>query len=140
MQTSVSVRQTASKTRLESCNAELRGLRCMQAGFGPLDWSVSATVPWTMTLKLGFLPIVACAVTLHEALPATSQTQQKHVLFVVADDLGRNDLGHFNGVAETPVIDGLLESGIFLESYCEHVIKHLSGHSGRSGHAHSLFV
>lgn len=72
-----------------------------------------------MTLRLSFLPIVACAVTLHGGLPATAQTQQKHVLFVVADDLGRNDLGHFNGIAETPVIDGLLQSGIFLESYCE---------------------
>jgi hypothetical protein len=51
---------------------------------------------------------------------ATAQTQQKpHVLFVVADDLGRNDLGHFNHIAETPTIDSLLESGIFLESYCE---------------------
>eukprot|EP00035_Acanthoeca_spectabilis_P002389 m.87295 g.87295 ORF g.87295 m.87295 type:complete len:103 (-) comp11546_c0_seq4:1474-1782(-) len=61
-------------------------------------------------LLMGTLAIVACA--------APSATQQKHVLFVVADDLGRNDLSHFNGgLSETPAIDDLLSNGIFLESY-----------------------
>lgn len=35
-----------------------------------------------------------------------------------SDDLGRNDLSHFNGgLSETPAIDDLLSNGIFLESY-----------------------
>ena len=41
-----------------------------------------------------------------------------HVLFVMADDLGHGDLGHFNGGrTHTPAIDELIADGLTLASY-----------------------
>lgn len=47
------------------------------------------------------------------AQPALATDSPPHVLFVVADDLGYNDLGHFNGgKTRTPAIDALIASGV----------------------------
>jgi arylsulfatase A-like enzyme len=43
---------------------------------------------------------------------------QPHILHVVADDLGANDLGIKNGGKTlTPTVDGLINEGVDLESY-----------------------
>ena len=44
--------------------------------------------------------------------------KRPHILFIVADDLGRNDLAIYNGnKSKTDNIDGLITSGIALDSY-----------------------
>ena len=61
-----------------------------------------------LVLALAFLPYVL----------SVTASQKPHVLMVVADDLGRNDLGYFNGgKSETPAMDALLSDGIFLAHY-----------------------
>lgn len=58
-----------------------------------------------------------------------------HLLFVMADDLGHGDLGHFNGGrTHTPTIDGLIADGLTLASYYTFKIcspSRASFHTGR---------
>lgn len=51
----------------------------------------------------------------------TSSPTQPHILFVVADDLGSNDLGYKNQVVQTPTIDGLAAQGIKMTAYYTYV-------------------
>eukprot|EP00660_Eupelagonema_oceanica_P011203 gene11203-23910_t len=49
---------------------------------------------------------------------AAGAAKPPHVLFIVGDDVGYNDIGHFNGKKTiTPTMDGLIESGIVLSDY-----------------------
>jgi len=62
------------------------------------------------------LSLLASSAALVVAVNA--QSTKPNVLMVVADDLGRNDLAHFNeGKSSTPVLNELITEGIFLESY-----------------------
>ena len=55
--------------------------------------------------------LLAAAVALASAKPL-------HIIQIVADDLGKNDLAiHNGGKTLTPTIDGLIRDGIDLESY-----------------------
>jgi predicted AlkP superfamily pyrophosphatase or phosphodiesterase len=52
------------------------------------------------------------------AIASTSSAARPHVLFIVGDDVGYNDLGRFNDKKTiTPTMDGLLETGVHLASY-----------------------
>jgi len=55
-------------------------------------------------------------------VPALVSAAPKHLVFIVADDLGRNDLGIRNAHASgprtlSPNIDGLIRGGLTLSSY-----------------------
>lgn len=50
--------------------------------------------------------------------PAGRVDPPPHVVFIVGDDVGYNDLGHFNDKKTiTPTLDGLIENGIWLSDY-----------------------
>ena len=50
--------------------------------------------------------------------PRQSALRRPHLLFVMADDLGHGDLGHFNGGrTHTPAIDALIADGLTLSAY-----------------------
>jgi len=56
---------------------------------------------------------------------ATSASSRPHILFVVADDFGFNDIALRDGeatntgVSLTPTLNRLAETGILLDNYCE---------------------
>jgi len=57
-----------------------------------------------------------------------------HLVQIVADDLGYNDLGYFNGGKTiTPTIDGLLQGGVFLSNFYAFRVCAPSRASGLSG-------
>ena len=59
------------------------------------------------------LPVLAAA-----ALCACAAAAPKHIVVIVADDLGRNDLGARNGGRTfSPNIDALIAAGVSLTSY-----------------------
>eukprot|EP00039_Didymoeca_costata_P006376 m.89637 g.89637 ORF g.89637 m.89637 type:complete len:574 (-) comp13233_c0_seq2:193-1914(-) len=56
--------------------------------------------------------------TLLSVVSAVSAASNPHVLFVVADDLGYNDLGyHNNNQSHTPVLNDLISTGVWLSDY-----------------------
>ena len=58
-----------------------------------------------------------CAAAL-QALTTCAEAAPPHVLFVVGDDVGYADLGHFNDrKTATPVLDSMIESGIMMADY-----------------------
>lgn len=84
----------------------------------------------SFTFLLLVVVIVAClcqsaaavfATTSHhqdQSRVALKSASRPHVLFIVADDLGRNDLSYFNGgKSASPAIDDLISGGIWLDSY-----------------------
>jgi arylsulfatase A-like enzyme len=48
---------------------------------------------------------------------ASGATQPPHVVFVLADDLGWNDLGFHGSVIRTPHLDALAAGGVVLDNY-----------------------
>lgn len=46
-----------------------------------------------------------------------SESQQPHILLIVADDYGWNDVGYHNPEMYTPTIDKLASAGVKLENY-----------------------
>jgi hypothetical protein len=61
-----------------------------------------------------FLPMLAIALL---ALGAGSVPPPRHVVLIVADDLGYGDLGYTGSDVKTPTLDGLAKSGVILSSY-----------------------
>lgn len=49
--------------------------------------------------------------------PTPWPDSRPHIIFIVADDLGWNDLGMRNGDIQTPNIDNLAKHGVVLDSY-----------------------
>ena len=67
---------------------------------------------------MGVSVLCRALVALAPALAAAGAPQRPHVLHIVADDLGYDDLGHFNGgKTHTPAIDALIGGGIALSAY-----------------------
>ena len=65
----------------------------------------------SLSLSLALLTSAASA-------SATGATIPPHILLVVADDLGYEDLGYKNGNKTlTPHIDGLVATGVRVENY-----------------------
>eukprot|EP00061_Rhincodon_typus_P016540 g44809.t1 len=46
-----------------------------------------------------------------------SETSQPHIIFVLADDYGWNDIGYHGSQIRTPVLDKLSAQGVRLENY-----------------------
>ena len=46
-----------------------------------------------------------------------SQSSKPHVIFILSDDLGWNDVGYHNSEIKTPTIDRLAKEGVRLENY-----------------------
>ncbi|XP_072035349.1 arylsulfatase J-like [Amphiura filiformis] len=45
------------------------------------------------------------------------QTKRPHIIYILADDLGWNDVGYHGSEIDTPVIDALAKEGVRLENY-----------------------
>ena len=58
------------------------------------------------------LPVVFALV-----LPAASAARRPHVVFVLADDYGWNDVGYHGSEIRTPNLDKLAAGGVRLENY-----------------------
>lgn len=59
------------------------------------------------------LPVVVLAAAVAASRAAGCVAAPPHILFVVADDLGRHDISYFNkGASSTPTIDGLIKDGV----------------------------
>ena len=43
--------------------------------------------------------------------------KQPHILFILADDFGWNDIGYHGSEIETPTLDALAAEGVKLENY-----------------------
>lgn len=72
--------------------------------------------------------------------------KQPHILFIIADDLGYNDIGYHNSEIKTPVLDKLAHEGVKLENYyvqplCSPTRSQLmtGRYQIRTGIQHSLF-
>nr|XP_045612397.1 uncharacterized protein LOC123766951 [Procambarus clarkii] len=64
---------------------------------------------------------VTCA-TPAPAQPPRSKPQQPHIILIVADDVGWNDVSWHNPLVETPQLEALARSGVVLEqSYVQHL-------------------
>ena len=50
------------------------------------------------------------------------QRKPPHIIFIMADDLGWNDVGYHGSEIETPVLDALAKSGVRLENYYSQAI------------------
>ena len=48
---------------------------------------------------------------------ASESRQPPNIVFILADDLGFNDIGYHNSEIKTPVLDKLAEEGVTLENY-----------------------
>ena len=59
-----------------------------------------------------FVSFVSIAIVL-----ACAQAKQPHIVFILADDLGFNDVGYHNPRINTPVINKLAKEGVRLENY-----------------------
>ncbi|KAI8515755.1 hypothetical protein Bbelb_065680 [Branchiostoma belcheri] len=56
------------------------------------------------------------------AIPGSKNTTQPHIVFIVADDLGWNDVGWHNPDVKTPVLDQLAHDGVILnQTYVNYV-------------------
>ncbi|KAH3765096.1 Arylsulfatase I [Pelomyxa schiedti] len=80
------------------------------------------------TARLVYLAVVAIALLImgSECASSTSasKTQRPHIVFVLADDVGWNDIGYnqemnvtTNFVIQTPFLDSLAREGVILENY-----------------------
>lgn len=49
--------------------------------------------------------------------PVQGKSSQPHILFVLADDFGYNDIGYHGSEIKTPNLDKLAGDGIILENY-----------------------
>ena len=49
--------------------------------------------------------------------PIRSQSKKPHIVFILADDLGFNDIGYHNSKIKTEVLDELARTGVTLENY-----------------------
>ena len=56
--------------------------------------------------------LVALAAVADAFSPAAAQTKPRHLVLIVADDLGYADLGYTGSEIRTPNIDGLARSGV----------------------------
>lgn len=74
-------------------------------------------VPLTLTLVL--FSLGSCWSTLHQGNHATSSTQknQPHIIFILIDDQGFNDIGYHNPTIRSPTLDRLAAEGVKLENY-----------------------
>jgi len=62
--------------------------------------------------KMRLCVFLLCAVVTAAAPP------KKHIIHIMADDLGRDNLGKLNnGLTDTPNINGLIEDGLFLNDF-----------------------
>ena len=64
--------------------------------------------------------LVALAAVADAFSPAAAQTKPRHLVLIVADDLGYADLGYTGSEIRTPNIDGLARSGVDMRM-CMHV-------------------
>src|SRR6187431_1490374 len=48
---------------------------------------------------------------------STCRAERPNILFIVADDLGWRDVGWHGGAFQTPVLDGLVKSGVELDRH-----------------------
>ncbi|XP_070581653.1 arylsulfatase B-like [Ptychodera flava] len=65
-----------------------------------------------------FNKVALCIVLLLYSWPVESKTERPHILFILADDLGWNDIGYNNPCVITPTLDALAQDGvIFNQSY-----------------------
>lgn len=62
--------------------------------------------------------LVALAAVADALSPAAAQTKPRHLVLIVADDLGYADLGYTGSEIRTPNIDGLARSGVDM---CMHI-------------------
>ena len=58
----------------------------------------------------------------HQHQQQKQHQQQPHVLLVVADDLGWNDIGYHNPDILSPTLDELAKTGVKLDNYYVHPI------------------
>ncbi|KAL5011997.1 hypothetical protein ScPMuIL_010548 [Solemya velum] len=63
-----------------------------------------------------FLFLVARLLLLH-VMQQTVNCKQPHILFIVADDYGFNDIGYHGSEIRTPTLDKLASEGVRLENY-----------------------
>ena len=59
----------------------------------------------------------AAAFVLASAILTSSQAKKPNIVFILADDLGYNDVGYHNPLIKTPVLDDLAKNGVRLENY-----------------------
>ncbi|CAH1273824.1 ARSB [Branchiostoma lanceolatum] len=66
--------------------------------------------------------LVAGALAAVSAQPGSGNTTKPHIIFIVADDLGWNDVGWHNPDVKTPVLDQLAHDGVILnQTYVNYV-------------------
>ena len=66
------------------------------------------------------IAILSCLVVLATACTPMSGVDQPHVLIIMADDLGWNDVGYHDSEIRTPTLDGLAAQGMQLERFYAH--------------------
>ena len=57
------------------------------------------------------------AVSFHKSSLSSNTTTRPNFIFIIADDLGYNDVGYHGSEIKTPNIDKLAKSGVMLENY-----------------------
>ncbi|XP_078000117.1 arylsulfatase J-like [Glandiceps talaboti] len=60
---------------------------------------------------------VLCIYILTFTITVFANSRQPHIVFILADDLGWNDVGYHGSVIKTPTIDSLAREGVRLENY-----------------------
>ncbi|XP_035668236.1 arylsulfatase B-like [Branchiostoma floridae] len=76
----------------------------------------------TMMLRVPLLLLTGALVGLVSAQDGSQNATKPHILFIVADDLGWNDVGWHNPDVKTPVLDKLAHEGVILnQSYVNYV-------------------
>ena len=63
------------------------------------------------------IPVVLVVVIFTQFTTVITASRTPHIVFVLADDLGWNDVGYHGSVIHTPNIDKLAAEGARLENY-----------------------
>ena len=69
-------------------------------------------VSLSMKSTIYCISIILCSLTV-----CTSKQERPHIVFILADDLGFNDVGYHGSEIRTRNIDALSEDGVRLENY-----------------------